>query len=195
MHHFPWRDWCGNCPFICVYAIALFHNFSPYKEFKLGVLNDRMHEIIFDSLVSLIPCIWFDCSPFCVQFMWPFTVAVDSGKCLQTSVKVIWGKPISCSFLIALHNVSIVVGKRHWWRNCSVSANVELWYMLLATCFWLQIVFLFLYHWEESIIHSFSFWCFSWLQHHCWDECSPHCWITSAILHCINLWLKVMKCS
>ena len=49
-----------------------------------------------------------DLSPFLVQFMSPFAVAVDGGRCFCTCAKVMVGKPMSCSLSIALHRVSMV---------------------------------------------------------------------------------------
>ena len=54
----------------------------------------------------------------------PLAVVVESSKYLRTCVDIIGGNPMSWSLSSALHNVSMVGEKRHWWMYCIVSASV-----------------------------------------------------------------------
>ena len=66
-----------------------------------------------------------DQMPHRVRFICPLAVAVDSGRYFRTRLDVILGKPISWSLSMALQKVSSVGEKRHWCRNCIISAMVE----------------------------------------------------------------------
>ena len=87
------------------------------------------------SSVSLLDfCLVVERMPFLVLFMCPLAVAVDSGRYFRTKAEVMRGKPISWSLSMALHSVSMVGEKRHWWRKVIVSAMVEVWKALLPSC-------------------------------------------------------------
>ena len=113
--------------------------------------------------------------------MWPFAVAVDSGKYFCMSADVIVWKPINWLRSIALQRVSIFGENMHWCRNWIVSASIEELYIVFAIFLLPWIAYCLLLWLVMGTYHNplFSFLFLSWLLFHC---VGPH-------IQCYWIWL------